>query len=576
MSTILSKFKQNMIDDFIASLDSPVREIIITQQGAGYANGENIVFTGDGEEAAGKVWTDSDGRVIYTTITDGGNYVVRPTANVPVTANGFGVQLTPVIDNDHFYLYAGRAKPFDAEPIRDPNYENDYDSFFFQYEQMMYGKKISNTDVSYMARIVEWSSNTVFVEYDDKDQLLPQKDFYVLTTDNHVFKCINNTGGGASTIEPANTQPTGLPPQLADGYRWKYLYTITGQDRTKFQTGNYMPVKANGDVVADAIPGGIFNIKVEDGGSNYPALSGQVSTITNTTTIVLPDTASAVPNFYANCTVTVYGVGNVVTNRRIVSSGLSGNNKIIVVANTFNSNQVSGGFQFSIAPTLQVTGDGENFEGFLLMNETTRSVTGVEIIDPGTEYNQATAIAIAGTGFGSGAVLRPIISPRGGHGSDVYGELYCKHMGISGEFANTLGFPTEVTIRTVGILKNPTYANGQPYTVQLFNQCIEMSTSNTTPDLFENGETIVGNASQARGQVAHCNSTVTIITGYIGTFIPGEVATGQTSNAQLTVNTLNTTADLKMYSGDVVYLQNISPTPRNATSSEQVKLVIKL
>lgn len=575
MSTILSKFKQNMMDDFIASLDSPVRNVIIDEQGAGYANGESIVFTGDGTPAAGLVWTDGDGRVEYVTITEGGRYVVRPTANV-TTANGFGVQLTPVIENDHFYIYAGRAKPFDADPTRDPNYENDYDSFYFQYEQMMYGKKISNTDVSYMARLVEWSANTVFVEYDDKDRDLPTKDFYIMTSENHVFKCINNNNGGTSTVEPANTQPTGLPPQLADGYRWKYLYTVTGQERTKFQTGSYMPVKANENVVENAVAGGIFNVKVESGGSNYPALSGQIAAVPGTNIITLPDTASSVPNFYANCTITVYGVGNVVTNRHIISSGLSGNNKIITVANTFNSNQISDGYQFSIAPSLRMTGDGEDFEGFLLMNETNRSVIGVEIIEPGTGYNQATAAVITGTGFGSGAELRPVISPRGGHGSDVYGELYCKHMGISGQFANTLGFPTDVTIRTVGILKNPTYANGETYTVHLFNQCIEMSTSNTTPTLFTDGETIIGNASQARGQVAHCNSTVTIITGYIGTFIPGEVATGQTSNAQLTVNSLNTTADLKMYSGDVVYLQNISPTPRDATSSEQVKLIIKL
>jgi len=575
MSTILAKFKQNTIDDFISSLDSPVRELKIEAQGAGYANGDNLVFTGDGDAAAGKVWTDDAGRILYTSITDGGRYVVLPSVSVQ-TANGFGAVITPKIDNDHFYIYAGRSKPFDAEPARDPNYENDYDSFYFQYEQMMYGKKISNTDVSYVARTAEWTSNTVFVEYDDKDRQLPDKDFYVLTTDSHVFKCIYNNNGGPSTIEPANTQPTGLPAQLADGYRWKYMYTITGQEATKFKTAAFMPVKENANVTSGAIDGGILNIKVESGGTNYPALSGQINNTTGNNVIILPDSASTVPNFYANCTVTVFGVGNAVTNRRIISSGLQGNNKIITVANNFNANQVSGGYQFSIAPTLQLTGDGEDFEGFLRMNETNRSVVAAEIIDPGEGYHQATAIAISGTGFGAGAILRPVISPRGGHGSDVYGELYCKHMGISGEFANTLGFPVDVTIRTVGILKNPTYANGASYTVNQFDQCVQMSTSNTSSRMYQEGETIIGNASQARGQVAHCNSTVTIITGYIGSFIPGEVATGQTSNAQFTINTLNTSADVKMYSGDVVYLQNISPTPRNPTSSEQVKLIIKL
>lgn len=575
MSTILAKFKQNTIDDFISSLDSPVRELVIEAQGAGYANGDSLVFTGDGESAAGKVWTDSAGRITYTSITNGGRYVVLPSVTVQ-SANGFGAVLTPKIENDHFYLYAGRAKPFDGEPARDPNFENDYDSFFFQYEQMMYGKKVSNTDVSYVARLVEWNANTTFVEYDDKDRQLPEKNFYVLTTDNHVFKCINNASGGRSQIEPANTQPTGLPSQMADGYRWKYLYSITGQQATKFKTGTFVPVIPNANVVAGAVDGGVFNVKVETGGTNYPAASGQINNTLGNNVIVLPDSASAVPNFYANCTITVFGTGNAVTNRRIISSGLQGNTKIITVANNFNANQVSGGYQFSIAPTLQLTGDGQNFEGFLRMNETNRSVIAAEIVDPGTGYHQASAIAIAGTGFGNGATLRPIISPRGGHGSDAAGELYAKHMAVSGEFANTLGFPVDVTIRTVGIVKNPTYANGAPYTVNKFNQCVQMSTSNTSTRLYQAGETIIGNASQARGQVAHCNSTVTIITGYIGSFIIGEVATGMTSNAQLTINALNTTADLKMYSGDVVYLQNISPTPRNKTSSEQIKLIIKL
>ncbi len=575
MSTILAKFKQNMMGDFIANLDSPVRGIRIDERGAGYANGENLIFSGDGISATGKIWTDDEGRITYTSITDGGNYVVQPTVTVE-SANGFGAQLTALIDNDHFYLYTGRAKPFDAEPAREPNHENDYDSFFFQYEQMMYGKKISNTDVSYMARLVNWDSGKVFVEYDDKDRQLPEKDFYVLTSENHVFKCINNNNGSPSVVEPANTQSSGLPSQLADGYRWKYLYTVTGQERTKFQTNNFMPVKANANVESDAIDGGIFNIKVDSGGTNYPALTGKITFINGTNTIVLPENASSVPNYYANCTITVFGSGNQVTNRRVISSGLLGNNKVLVVANTFNSNQISEGYQFSIAPTLEITGDGSGFEGFLNMNEETRSIESVEIIDPGKNYHQANAVAISGAGFGSGARLRPIISPRGGHGSDVYGELYCKHMGISGTFANTNGFPVDVTIRTVGILKNPTYANGEPYTVHLFNQCAVMSTSNTTSALYEPGETIVGNASGARGQVAQCNSTVTTITGYIGNFIPGEVATGQTSGAQLTINTLNRTPDMKMYSGDVVYLQNISPTPRNTTSAEQIKLIIKL
>ena len=575
MSTILAKFKQNTIDDFVSSLDSPVRELRIEAQGAGYSNGDIIVFSGDGDRASGKVWTDDQGRVVHYSITDPGRYVVLPTATVE-SENGYGCVLTPVTDNDHFYLYAGRAKAFDLEPTRDPNHENDYDSFFFQHEHMMYGKKVSNTDVAFMTRTSEWSAGKVFVEYDDKDRELPQKDFYVLTSDNHVFKCIANGNQSPSMVEPSNTQISGIPATLSDGYRWKYMYSVTGQEKTKFKTGGFMPVKKNAEVVESAIDGGIFHIKIESGGDNYPTLTGQIKNTIGTNVIVLPDDASSVPNFYANCTITIFGTGNEIVNRRIISSGTQGVNRIVTLANSFNVNQAQGGFQFSIAPTLQVTGDGTGFEGFLHMNEDTRSISGVEVVDPGTGYHRAEAVAIAGTGFGAGSVLRPIISPRGGHGSDPFGEFYCKHMAVSGEFANNLGFPTDVTIRTFGILKNPLKPNGQPFTQHSFNQCVELETTKTGGSPYVPGETLTGVTSRAVGTIAVSTDDTTTITGYVGTFIPGEFAVGNISGAQYKINALNNSADLKVYSGDVIYLQNISPTPRNATSSEQVKLIIKL
>lgn len=575
-SNILSKFKQNFIGDLISSIDSPVRSISIEAEGSGYANGDAVVFTGDGISATAVVFTNDSGGVTHVAISNNGSYSVAPVLTIS-TIDGFGAQLRPHLDNDNFYVFAGRSKPFDNDPVPDPNYENDYDGFYFQHEQMYFGRKLSNTDVTFMARKFTWTPNTVYTEYDDKDRLMPDSEqFYVLTSDSHVFKCIGNKNGAPSSIEPANTQIEGLPATLSDGYRWKYLYTIPGVDNTKFMTGSYMPVRENTDVTAAAIDGGLFNIKVIAGGANYPTSAGQIAQIDGQK-IYISGAASAQTNYYASCTLTTFGPDNLVTNRRIIQSYQDGSNRIIVVANTFNANQISAGFNYQIAPTLSIDGDGSNFDGYFIMNTSSQSIIEVEVIDPGLGYNSAAASALSGTGFGTGASLRPIISPKGGHGSDVYGELYCKHVGITGEFANSYGFPTGVTIRTVGLLKNPiTYNSNVPFTSLSFDQTVSLSVANTTAQNFSLGETVVGNVSRARGAVAACNSSIVIISGYRGTFLPGEILNGQDSKVQYTFTEVLNPPDIKIYEGDIMYIQNIEATPRSPTSSEQLKLVMKL
>jgi hypothetical protein len=512
----------------------------------------------------------------YVAIIDGGNYETLPSVTID-TASGFGAILQPVLDNKHFYVFAGRPKAYSPDDsMPDPNYENVYDGFNFQYDQMYFGVKISNNDVAYVAPRYNWSPSAVYPEYDDKDTNLVNESFYVVTSDNMVFKCIYNNGGAPSTVEPSNTQSFGLPATQSDGYRWKYMFTITGVDETKFGTSTFIPVIKDANVVANAISGGIMNIKVESAGTNYPCLTGQVLGISGSQ-ITISANATAVTNYYANSTLTVFGDGNQVNSMRILQSDQVGSNTVVNIVGTFNANQISVGFNYQIAPTLNVVGDGENFEGYLVMNQQSQSIVAVEILDSGTGYNIADAQVISGSGFGSGASLRPIISPPGGHGSDVYGELYSQYLGVSAQFANNIGLPNDVDIRTVGLLKDPgTYNSNVPFTKSTFVQTVPLQVANTTSAMFQIGEEIIGNVSRARGSVALCNSSVVTITGYTGQFLAGETLNGKDSGVQFIFNSANTTPDIKLYSGDILYLQNIAATQRSPTSSEQLKMIVKL
>ena len=140
----------------------------------------------------------------------------------------------------------------------------------------MFGaKRIQSTDVTHAIDRYNWTSGTVYDQYDDQDTNITDDDFYVITDEYNVYKCLFNAVATAST-----TKPTGVstaPFTTADGYIWKYMYTVTTANALKFLTNDYIPVQTlasddgtdQWDVQAAAVNGGIHVIKVVSGGSGY-------------------------------------------------------------------------------------------------------------------------------------------------------------------------------------------------------------------------------------------------------------------------------------------------------------------
>lgn len=135
------------------------------------------------------------------------------------------------------------------------------------WDEMVALKRISPTNLINVVRRIDWIRNTVYAEYDHEDSNLLNKNFFVLNRELDVYKCISNNGSLPSTIEP-----TGKSLNIfttSDGYKWKYLYSISNADRLKFLTDNWMPVRRNEDVALVAKDGGIENIKLYSGGIDY-------------------------------------------------------------------------------------------------------------------------------------------------------------------------------------------------------------------------------------------------------------------------------------------------------------------
>ena len=186
-------------------------------------------------------------------------------------------------DPTYLYLTIGKTEAWSNEaspPVANTSPAALYDV----WKNMIGGKRITGNDVRHVIPRVNWQANTVYLSY---DHMAENTDCLVMNSNWSVYKCISNNSGLKS-----NTQPTSVSTTddfvTADGYVWKYMYTISDFERLKFTTADYIPVKtlANDDgsaqwqVQNNAISGAIHAIYVTDGGSNYSNASNIIIEIT--------------------------------------------------------------------------------------------------------------------------------------------------------------------------------------------------------------------------------------------------------------------------------------------------------
>lgn len=178
--------------------------------------------------------------------------------------------------NTIMYMFVGRnsAFPNDNSPPTPVNSTANVE--FTPWRDMFGVKRITSSDVTHAIPRYDWTSGTVYIYYDDQDTNLIESDnFYVVTDEYNVYKCLWNVNGAASTTKPTGTSTS--PFTTADGYIWKYMYTVTTAKAIKFLTTSYIPVQtltADGGesqwaVQAAAVDGGIHVVRVTAGGSGY-------------------------------------------------------------------------------------------------------------------------------------------------------------------------------------------------------------------------------------------------------------------------------------------------------------------
>lgn len=190
-----------------------------------------------------------------------------------------------------------------------------------------------------------------------------------------------------------------------------------------------------------------------------------------------------------------FGIGDIETKQSNVELlAVDGAIPVIAVDNDGNG--------YPSSTTITIIGDGTGCTCEPVIEQ--GHIKAVYVTNPGSGYTYANAVITPLNQGSSAAIVRPIISPKGGHGRDAVAELYAKTIQLvtklSGEFNQ--GVPIENDYRQVSIIKNPKEYGSQAYyrkasasTCALF-QCDINSVNTVTYNTLEVDDTLYFSANK--------------------------------------------------------------------------------
>lgn len=380
-----------------------------------------------------------------------------------------------------YYFVVGNPLPFAVDNSPPTLYDNSQTVLVESYENMIYGKRITSNDVIMMVRRVDWQANTVYQKYTHDSNTLYTGDFFVVVNEGsayNVFKCLDNNSGSDS-VDPPSLLETSASDDFyftSDGYQWKYMYSITPTQFSKFSTNDYVPVYVNSNVVGNAVSGSIDNIEVVSSGNGYSSYANgsfQEVRVGGNPLIFAIDPANASPNanFYIGSAIKVVSGAGSGQQKIITGYTISGSTRRVIVDSPFSTAPTTSS-DYEITPLVTISGDGTGATARAIVNSVSNTIYSIEVVDRGYGYTYASAVITGNTGIinvstgtaitANTATAKVIISPRGGHGSNAAMELGSRHVGLSVTFDSTLSgnkVVDENDFRSVGILRDPLFSN---------------------------------------------------------------------------------------------------------------------
>lgn len=313
-------------------------------------------------------------------------------------------------------------------------------------------KSIRSSNMKVCAIKTLWTPGTVYDQYDTNFELTDYiNPFFVITSGNRIYKCLDNNSGVVSTSEPTSVLTT--PFRTIDGYVWKFMGNVNSNDAAVFMTEDFMPVSVRKAEVEDPEQWAVQQTAQRDSISTWKiARSTGSFTDTPLATVSGVGTGATAGAVKVGPTLTqVYAINPgsnyvesstyaIVKNGAVSGSGATATATIdaggvitAISVDTSGSDYTSG----AVAVIVGVAQTGETLVHAtgLAVTVSGGNVTGVTFASGGSKYASATIYIIPGT---AGAVALPVMAPSAGHGLNIVSELAASTVMVSTKLTNTV------------------------------------------------------------------------------------------------------------------------------------------
>jgi hypothetical protein len=427
----------------------------------------------------------------------------------------------------HYYAVIGRSEDWNDSDIAPTPLNTAREERDFRLG-MQSAKKI--VDLSFVVPRYNWSSGSIYSAYDDAQVGYPTQTYYVMNDNNQVYLCIQQGRNSAGQPQVSTVQPTGgtegTPFDTADGYIWKFLYSIGALDATKFVSANYIPSKL---------------VTFTD--SDSPAADIEQQVVQNNA----------------------------------------------IVGQIVGYHVDSGGAGYSSSPTLTIRGNGTKAKADATISGgqvvDVKLIDSSGSYTMGSGYTFGEVLVTGGGSPTKPAKIRPIIGSVLGFGADPRDDLRSTAIMLNSKPEGVEGndFIIGNDFRQVGLLKNPLDSIGtSPFTADTA-LCLKRINFSSVTQGFTADNRIVGGTTGVEAFIDKVDSDdiwyhQTTETGF-GNFQAGESISETNGNG---VGVLNPSIspyvnpEIDTSTGEVLYIDNRASVTRSSGQTEDIKLVIQI
>lgn len=509
-------------------------------------------------------------------------------------ATNFKDVITRQVGNTRVYFAYGKNYAWANDSAPDQA-NTSVDAFNNLWKNMIGAKLLAGNEVRHVVPRFDWVANNIYAAYDHCACSLNLYDgnteFYILTTDYNVYKCISNNMTmiqNTSNLTISTGSGNSVTTVNLSGWMANSNVSIANNHWLVVNNKNIAVVGSNPSsntiTITPGIPGNLISNSIYVVAYTPPSRIMPTQIYLNRSveeldgyvwkymyTVETADRTRFTTDQYIPVKTVLYNDNSLQWG--VQANAVFGAIECIEIVNPGSN------FRDSNTLTLTITGDGTGATANLRVNTVSNTLSNIAIFNKGAGYTYANVTITDSSGNGVNGSARAIISPAGGHGSDAIAELGGSYLILNPRFSGSENdkFPTTNEYRQVALIVNPlvrdtaNIAANVAYS-QYLTAILDTSTTSFLQDeIVYQGSSFAASSFNAR-VLEYSNNTVKL-TDVSGSITAGTLIGANSGVSRFVQDTRN--KELESYTGKLLYIDNIVPITRASDQTEDFKIVLK-